>query len=162
VANKSVRVGGLEFGGLTSQQKAALDVLAAGGALKDLRGLNDENLEAVYAIGFNLYNQGKYADAEPLFQFASLYGGTQPHYWLALGNCRLMLAKYEAAIEAFGFAYLFDSDNVWPLIQTATCHLALGDKANAKDALELADKTAETSKPDDVALQRIAVLRQAL
>jgi len=160
--SESVQVGDLEVSGLTPQQKAALDVLAAGGGLKDLRGLSGEHLEAVYAIGFNLYNQGKYAEAEPFFQFACLYDNTQAHYWLALGNCRLMLTKYEAAIDAFGFAYLFDSDNAWPLIQAATCHLALGDRANAKDALELADKTVETSKPDDVALQRIAVLRQAL
>jgi type III secretion system low calcium response chaperone LcrH/SycD len=160
--SESVQVGDLEVSGLTLQQKAAFDVLAAGGGLKDLRGLSDDDLEGVYAIGFNLYNQGKYAEAEPLFQFACLYGSTRPHYWLALGNCRTMLTKYEAAIEAFGFAYLFDSDNAWPLIQTATCHLALGDKANAKDALELADQTVEASQADAVALQRIAVLRQAL
>jgi type III secretion system low calcium response chaperone LcrH/SycD len=156
--SEAMQVGDLEISGLTPQQKAALGVLAAGGGLKDLRGLSDEHLEAIYAIGFNLYNQRKYAEAEPVFQFACLYGSTRSHYWLALGNCRLMLTKYEAAIDAFGFAYLFDSDNAWPAIQTATCHLALGDKANAKDALELAD----TSKPDEVALQRIAVLRQAL
>ena len=160
--SESVTVGDLEFSGLTPEQKAALDVLAAGGTLKDLRGLSDEDLEAVYAIGFSLYNQGKYAEAEPLFQFACLYGNTQPHYWLALGNCRLMLTKYEAAIEALGFAYLYDSDNAWPVIQTATCYLALGDKENAKDALELADKTVETSEPDEAVVQRIAVLRQAL
>jgi transloator len=160
--SEAVQVGDLEISGLTPEQKAALDVLAAGAGLKDLRGLSEEDLEAVYAIGFNLYSHGKYAEAEPLFQFACLYGNTQPHYWLALGNCRLMLTKYEAAIDAFGFAYLYDSDNAWPVIQAATCHLALGDKKNAKDALELADETVGTSRPDEAVLQRIAVLRQAL
>ncbi|MBV8190024.1 MAG: SycD/LcrH family type III secretion system chaperone [Alphaproteobacteria bacterium] len=160
--SESVQVGGIEFSGLTPEQKAALDALATGAELKDLRGLTDEDLETVYAIGFNLYNQAKYEQAEPLFQFACLYGNTQPRYWLALGNCRQLLKKYEAAIEAFGLAYFHDSDNAWPVIQTATCYLALGNRENAKDALELADKTMDPSKPDDAALQRIAVLRQAL
>jgi type III secretion system low calcium response chaperone LcrH/SycD len=160
--SEAVQVGDIEFSGLTPDQKAALDVLAAGGRLRDLRGLSDRDLEVVYAVGFNLYNQSKYAEAEPLFQFACLYGNTQPRYWLALGNCRLGLKKYEAAIYAFGFAYLHDSDDAWPVLQTATCYLALGDREKANDALELADKTIETSGPDEAVLQRIAVLRQAL
>ena len=156
------KIGDLEVAGLTPEQKKALEILAAGGTLKDIRGLTDQDVETVYGIGFNLYKQGKYAEAEPLFEFACLYSNTDARYWQALGSCRQMLKSYKGAIDAYGFGYLLDSDNPWPVIHTAVCYLALSDKANAKDALSLAEQTIAQAKPDATATQRIAALRQAL
>jgi len=78
---------------LTPGQERALQVLAGGGTLKDVRGLSQDDVETVYAIGFNLYNQAKYAQSEPMFQFACLYAHTEPRYWMALANCRQMQKK---------------------------------------------------------------------
>jgi type III secretion system low calcium response chaperone LcrH/SycD len=158
----TIKIGELEVSGLTAEQKAALDIVAKGGTLKDVRGLTDEDIETVYTIGFNLYKQGKYGEAEPLFEFACLYSNVEERYWVALGSCRQMLKNYKAAIDAYGFGYLLDSDNPWPVIHTAVCYLALSDKAQAKDALQLAEQTIAQAKPDAAATQRIAALRQAL
>lgn len=157
-----VVVGNVKVTGLTSFQKTALDVLASGGGLKDLRGLTDADVETIYAIGFNLYKQAKYEQAEPLFQFACLYAHNDPRYWLALGNCRQMAKNYKGAVDAYGFSYLLNSDDPWPVIQTAICYLALQDKGNAADALTLAEKTLDQGKPDATARERIAGLRKAL
>jgi type III secretion system low calcium response chaperone LcrH/SycD len=161
-ATDKIQIGDIEISGLTAQEKAVFDLLASGASLKDIRGLSDQDLETVYAVGFNLYNQGKYEQAEPMFEYGCLYANTEARYWMALGNCRQMLKKYQAAIDAFGFAYLFDSDNPWPVVQTAVCYLALGDKGQAKESLDLADQTIDMAQPDPAARQRIAALRQAL
>jgi type III secretion system low calcium response chaperone LcrH/SycD len=160
--SETVTVGGLQLSGLNPTQRKALEVLSAGGTLKDVRGLSKEDVETIYAIGYNLYNQAQYDKAEPMFQFACFYEHAEPRYWVALGNCRQMTKNYERAIDAYGFGYALDINNPWPVIQTAICYLALQDKEQAADALALAEKTIESSMPNDTARQRIAALRQAL
>jgi type III secretion system low calcium response chaperone LcrH/SycD len=147
---------------LTPGQERAMEVLAGGGTLKDVRGLSQEDVETVYAIGFNLYNQSKYAQAEPMFQFACLYCHTEPRYWMALGNCRQMSKQYQPAIDAYGFAYALALEDPWPLIQAAICFLALQNKDAAGKALDMADKVIAGGKPSETARLRVAALRHAL
>ena len=155
-------LGDLDLSGLSPAETKAMEVLAAGGTLKDLRGLNNDDIETVYAIGFNLYDQAKYYQAEPMFQFACLYGHTDPRYWMALGNCRQMNKKYQSAIDAYGFSYMLNIEDPWPSIQAAMCFLAMQNKEQAREALDLADKTIKNNKPDAKATQRIVALRQAV
>jgi type III secretion system low calcium response chaperone LcrH/SycD len=159
--SETLTIGDVEISGLTPIQKKAMEVLGAGGTMRDIRGLSAEEIETVYSIGFNLYNQAKYAQAEPMFQFACFYLHDEPRYWMALGNCRQMLKKYTPAIDSYGLAYLFDTENPWPPIQTAICYLAMGNKDLAGEALTLAEK-ALADKPNVTASQRIVALRQAL
>jgi type III secretion system low calcium response chaperone LcrH/SycD len=159
--SETLSLGTLEFSGLTPLQKKAMEVLGAGGMMKDIRGLSGEEIETVYSIGFNLYNQGKYAQAEPMFQFACFYAHLEPRYWMALGNCRQMLKNYPAAIDAYGFAFMIDIEDPWPTIQTAICYLATGNKELAGDSLTLAENAIK-DKPNETARQRISALRQAL
>ena len=160
--SEALVVGDLEVKGLDPVQKKALEVLAAGGTLKDIRGLSKEDIETIYAMGYNFYNQAKYDRAEPMFQFACFYAHNQARYWMALGNCRQMSKKYQGAIDAYGFGYFLDSDDPWPLIQAAVCHLALGNKDAAGEALNLAEKSIESGDPNEAAMQRVKALRQAL
>jgi type III secretion system low calcium response chaperone LcrH/SycD len=151
-----------ELPGLTPSQQRTFQVMAEGGTLKDVRGLSGDDIETIYAIGFNLYNQAKYDQAEPMFQFACLYEHSEPRYWMALGNCRQMAKNYQGAIDAYGFSYAQDVDNPWAVIQAAICYLALKNKELAAEALNLADNAIAHSKPDEAASKRIAALRQAL
>jgi type III secretion system low calcium response chaperone LcrH/SycD len=147
---------------LTPSQEKALELVAAGGTLKDVRGLSQDDIETIYALGYNLYNQAKYDQAEPMFQFACLYSHTEQRYWMALGNCRQMAKKYQPAIDAYGFAFALNLEDPWPVVQSAICYLALQNKDLAGQALDLADKTIANGKPNDAARQRIAALRHAL
>ena len=87
-----------------------MQVLAGGGTLADLRGLGEQDIETIYSIGFNFYNQAKYAQAEPMFQFACVYSHLERRYWMALGNCRQMAKNYQGAIDAYGFAFMLDAE----------------------------------------------------
>jgi type III secretion system low calcium response chaperone LcrH/SycD len=159
--SETLTIGNVEFSGLTPIQKKAMEVLGAGGSMKDIRGLSAEEIETIYSIGFNLYNQAKYSQAEPMFQFACFYAHLEPRYWMALGNCRQMMKRYPAAIDSYGFAFMLDSEDPWPTIQTAICYLSMGNKELAAESLTLAEQSI-TDKPNETARQRIAALRQAL
>lgn len=149
--------------GLEKSQILALDILASGGSLKDISGLSDDDIEALYAIGNNFYKQGKYDEAENMFQYVCLYAHLDPRFWMALGNCRQMQKKYQMAIDAYGFSYMIEQDDPWPPIQAAVCYLAMDNKELAKDSLDLADMSIEPGSDEDgEAAKRIAALREGL
>jgi type III secretion system low calcium response chaperone LcrH/SycD len=155
-------LGDLDVSEFSPTQKKALEVLALGGTLKDLRGLSNDDLETIYSIGYNLYNQNKYSQAEPMFQFACFYGHNEPRYWMALGNCRQMQKNYQGAIDSYGFSFMLDIKDPWPLIQAALCYLAMGNKELARDSLDVADKTIQNGPTNETARLRVAALRKAL
>ena len=159
---ETVRIGDLEFEGLTSEQQAALEALASGATPGDVRGLAAEDIEAVYAVGFNLYQARQYERAEPLFAWACLYGMAEPRYWMALGNCRQALKKYKEAIETYGFCFVLDAESPWPALHCAVCHLAMADRDMAKSAVEMAEDVIATGRADAVAQERIVAIRLAL
>jgi type III secretion system low calcium response chaperone LcrH/SycD len=159
--SETLNLGEAELTELSPIQKKALEVIGSGGTLADVRGLSAEEIETIYSIGFNLYNQAKYALAEPMFQFACFYSHLEPRYWMALGNCRQMAKNYQAAIDAYGMGYMIDVDDPWPPIQAAICYLGLSDKGQAADALTLAEKSI-ARRSNETARLRIAALRQAL
>lgn len=158
----STPVSEAEVAQLTEFQEKAMQVLAGGGTLADLRGLGEQDIETIYSIGFNFYNQAKYAQAEPMFQFACVYSHLERRYWMALGNCRQMSKNYQGAIDAYGFAFMLDASDPWPGIQTAVCYLAQGNKELAGDSLTLAERAIRTGAGNETARQRIQALRHAL
>ena len=48
--------------------KAFLDM----GTVRELKGITDAEMEAVYSMGFSFYNTGRYDDAEKVFRFLVL------------------------------------------------------------------------------------------
>jgi type III secretion system low calcium response chaperone LcrH/SycD len=147
---------------LTPGQLKAFEVLAEGGTLKDVRGLSEADIETIYGIGFNFYNQAQYGQAEAMFRFACLHNHTEPRYWMALGNCRQMQKSYQPAVDAYGMAYVLKLEDPWPAIQSAICFLAMQDKESARKALDLADKVIGDGQPNETARQRVSALRHAL
>lgn len=137
------------------------DFFTQGTALKDLEGIKPEELEAIYATGFMLYNNGRYKDAEKIFQSLCLLNHTESRFWIALGNTRQVQKNYAPAIDAYGMAYLLNASNPTPILQAAQCHLHLNHTDEAKEALELTIQTAEeTSTIKTQAEQLLALLTQ--
>lgn len=150
------------FEGLTDEERRALEIIADGGSLKDISGLEGETVEALYALGYSFYVQDKYEDAESLFQYVCLQSHLEPRYWMALANCRQMLKKHESAIDAYGYTYFLNDDDPWPVIQSAVCYLKLGNKELAADALTLAEQTIEEGTANENARRRVSALRAGL
>ena len=51
---------------------AALKEFGDGATLRAMRGLSDEEMEAIYAMGVNFYKAGNYEDAEKVFKLLAL------------------------------------------------------------------------------------------
>jgi type III secretion system low calcium response chaperone LcrH/SycD len=109
-----------------------------GYTFKDFAGLTDEEMEAAYALAFNLASQGQLVEAEQMFAWLCGLDQYQPKYFLGLGVCRQQLKNTGKALEAFAMAGLLDASDPVPAVRAAECQLALGRLDEARDALDAA------------------------
>ena len=110
--------------------------LSEGGTLADIRGFEEKDMEVIYSMGYQLYNHGKYKDAEDVFKFLSFYNHLERKYLMGLGACRQMLKNYEGAVQAYGYAAMLDVEDPSAHLHAADCLLALERLGEAESALE--------------------------
>ena len=113
----------------------AAKAFANGATMKEVRGITNDELEAVYSLGFGYYNTGKYEDAQKLFEFLVLFDHLNTKYWFALGAVQQARKDYQKAIASYGYSSFLDLENPKPQFHAAECYLALGDKPNAASAI---------------------------
>lgn len=105
--------------------------------IRDVKGISDDEMEAVYATAFNHYNIGRYEDAESIFRFLVLLDHLNVKYWIGLGATRQAQKKFKEALAAYGNVVgNLDIQNFKASYYAAECLLAMGDKENAAKALD--------------------------
>lgn len=110
-------------------------LIETGSPLKRMKGVTDEELEAVYTLAFGYYRTGKYAEALKLFQFLVMFDHLNAKYWMGLGAAQQVLKDYQNAVISYGYSSFLKLDNPKPQLHAAECFLAMGDKAKAASAL---------------------------
>ena len=127
---------------LLTQEKIEQAAKALGemGTVRELKGITDAEMEAIYSMGYSFYNTGRYDDAEKVFRFLVLFDHLEPKYWIGLGAAQQVKKLYGDAITSYGYASFLDLDNPKPQYFAAQCFLALGDKDNALSAIAALEK----------------------
>lgn len=98
----------------------------------DVRGISEDQLEAVYNVGFVNYQAGKFDEAEKVFRFLTLVSHTSPKYWTALGSVHQAKRNYGEAFKTYAAAALLDAHRPRPHYYAAECALAVGDLDSAE------------------------------
>ena len=111
-----------------------------GSTIKELKGISNNELEAVYSLAFNYYRSGKFDEAEKLFNFLALFDHLNPKFWMGVGAVRQVKKDFSGAVQAYGYASFLDLSNPRPQLHAAECFLAMGDKRNAASSLEALDQ----------------------
>jgi len=121
---------------ITERVKALIEDQAT---LKQLKGVTNAELEAVYSLAFSYYRTGKFEEALKLFQFLVLFDHLNAKYWFGQGAVQQALKDFQNAVVSYGYCSFLKLDNPKPQLHAAECFLALGDKRNAASALEALD-----------------------
>ena len=114
---------------------AAKAFVKDGATLKEVRGITNDELEAVYSLGFGYYNTGKFDDAQKLFEFLVLFDHLNAKYWFALGAVQQAEKMFDKAVSSYGYSSFLDLENPKPQYHAAECFIAMGDKGNAASAI---------------------------
>ncbi|MCR5413982.1 MAG: SycD/LcrH family type III secretion system chaperone [Kiritimatiellae bacterium] len=130
--------------------EAARKFIASEASLAELKGISHDELEAVYSLGFNYYRTGKYEEAAKLFKFLVLFDHLNAKYWMAIGAVQQVSKDYEGAVASYAYASFLDISNPKPQYHAAECFLAMGDKVNARSAID----ALEMYSPKDTELGR--------
>ena len=125
-------------------QKIDTDKLAEGikslvkdnATLKQVKGVTNGELEAVYSLAFGYYRTGKYDEALKLFQFLVLFDHLNAKFWFGLGATQQAVKDYQGAVASYGYCSFLNLENPKPQYHAAECFLAIGDKRNAASSLE--------------------------
>jgi len=121
---------------ITKQKiEEAAKAFAKGATMKEVRGITNDELEAVYSLGFGYYNTGKFGEAQKLFEFLVLFDHLSSKYWFALGAVQQAQKDYQKAIASYGYSSFLDLENPKPQLHAAECYLALGDRERAASAI---------------------------
>ena len=104
--------------------------------LKQLKGVTNAELEAVYSLAYGYYRTGKYDEALKLFQFLVLFDHLNAKYWLGLGAVQQVMKDFQNAVVSYGYCSFLNLANPKPQLHAAECFLAMGDKRNAASSLE--------------------------
>ena len=119
----------------TEKIEAAAKAFADMGTIRELKGITDAEMEAIYSMGYSFYTTGRFDDAEKVFRFLVLFDHLNPRYWTGLGAVQQVKKLYGDAVTSYGYASFLDLENPKPQFFAAECFLAMGDKDNALSCL---------------------------
>jgi type III secretion system low calcium response chaperone LcrH/SycD len=133
----------------------------AGGALKDLIGLEPHELEGIYTIAYTELEQGQLDRGERTFRFLCLVDPRSQRHWLGLGTVMQKQQNHAGAVEAFSRAAEL-GDNPTAALRAAECHLALGLVEEAIAAIEAGLIWADAGGDPDKTIAHAGVLLDAV
>ncbi|MGR6872162.1 SycD/LcrH family type III secretion system chaperone [Pseudomonas sp. HK3] len=75
-----------------------------GRTIQEMKGINTEQMEALYGIAYNYYSAEKLEDAIRTFSMLAMLNPYESKYWKGLGASLQVNKAYEKAAEAYGMA----------------------------------------------------------
>lgn len=118
--------------------------------LQELEGISDEEMETVYALGYNFFTYGKYEAAKDIFTGLTAYAPYTSHYWRALGAVNQQLKDYTEAIAAYDMAVANDENDVVSYVYRGESQILSGNVdpglVDLKKVLELAPAHPEAAQ----------------
>lgn len=102
--------------------------------LQELEGISDEEMETIYALGYNFFTYGKYDAAKDIFTGLTAYAPYTAHYWRALGAVNQQLKEYGEAIASYDMAIANDERDVVSYVYRGESYILSGNiDAGLKD-----------------------------
>ena len=112
--------------------------LAKGKTAQEILGFSDDTMAKFYGAAYKLFEHQKPKDAANAFLFLVTLNPYNHDYWLGLGMATQLCGDFEAAIDAYEMAAVYEMDNPVPYFYLAKCLFAIHDRESALQALDLA------------------------
>lgn len=123
-----------------------LHYLDNGGTLSEAINMDTHQLEVIYTLAFEMYENHNYQDATRLFQLLCACDHFDPRFVLGLGACRQAQKDFTLAGETYSLAALVHPKDPRFPFHAAECHLALNNLYAAGSGFEMSVQRA-TNQP---------------
>lgn len=101
--------------------------------------VSEKGIEALYAFGYHLYENGLYQKALHFFRSLTLLSPKNAKYWKSLAATYQMLRDFDRAVEAYGVAALLEQEDPLNHWHASECFIALKKEAEANEATDAAE-----------------------
>ena len=145
-----------EFSALVStvdQLKADLKALPASSRL------DEDDINAIYALAYNLLKQGRHDEALKYFSLLSLYRPVDSKILVGLAVTYQMLQMLDQAINVYSFAAVVEPENPEQMLSMAQCQIAQHAFAAAVDSLDIVIRFCTQNEGFDRIKQQAEALR---
>lgn len=107
------------------------NIFQKGMLFRDALGVGPERAELVYIEAYQMYQTGRYRDAQRVFTSLVMMNPFEYKYLFGVASCSHMLEEYEAAAKFYMQSVMLDKDNPLPYFHASDCHLHLKDELSA-------------------------------
>jgi len=121
-----------------STGSAVIDLLMSGQTLNTAFGHSLESQEKLYYLAYMFYSQAKYMEAMRLFGYLLTTNHADRRYYSGLAACLHMQKRHHDALKYYGIASILDLTDPEPVMRSAECYLALGDRPTARLSIDYA------------------------
>lgn len=97
-------------------------------SLLEKQDLSEEEMENVYALGYNHFICGNYNKARDVFIKLASFAPSKAYYWRALGAVNQQMKKYDEAIGSYDKAIANDSMELISYIYRAETKILSGNQ----------------------------------
>lgn len=139
-----------------------LEQLRAGDSAQQILEISDATMEELYKTAYQLSEHKRYAAAAKAFLFLVTLNPYEFNYWLSLGIASQMCGEYEAAIDAYEIAAIYQLENPMPYFYMAKCLFSIHDRESALEAFNLAIEYADNNVEHAEIKRQASVARETL
>lgn len=126
------------FGNIHLNPAPYVDGMMQNKTIKEICGLTDATIEALYQAAKYLYEQQDYQEASDAFGILIFLDSKSHLFWSGLGHSEFFCGRYQAALKAYSFAMRCDPFDPHCHIYSSKCYEALKYLPEAINALDLA------------------------
>ncbi|MFK0572373.1 hypothetical protein [Endozoicomonas sp.] len=123
-----------------------LAYLAQGGTMKELRNIDQSQLDAIYQVAYGRFNSGLFNESLILFRHLCLLDHTHYGYFLGLGMVQFELQQFAQAAATLSHAEKLDAEDPRASVMMAKCFIELKKRPLVANALSEAISRAGRSE----------------
>ena len=107
--------------------------------LQQVKGLSDEQMEAIYAMAYQYYQFGKYDQAIEMFNLLGMFNPFESKYWMGLAACLQQSKQFDKAQQVYAVAAMTsEPKDPVPHLHAGECCLGAGEIEDAVRAFRMA------------------------
>jgi type III secretion system low calcium response chaperone LcrH/SycD len=143
-------------------EEIALAFLSGDSDLAKIEGITDAQLEAAYAVAFNLYKSEQFGDARELFRFLCMHRHRDPRFWMGLGATEQLAGNLQEALHAYALCAMLDETDPQPSLRAGECFRQQGNTDGALKALEACIAIADGDARHQIFIDRAQIILNAI
>ncbi|MBB5390579.1 MULTISPECIES: type III secretion system translocator chaperone SicA [unclassified Herbaspirillum] len=137
-----------------------LDAVNQGVTLKEIHGISDEQMDGLYRLAYDFYQQGRLDEAEKFFRFLCIYDFYCVDFLMGLAAVYQLKEMHQKAADLYAVAFAQGHDDYRPMLYAGQCQLAMGKSGKASQCFKAVLEQADDEALKDAAKAYLTVLKR--